>query len=487
MRTSGTRPGQLAEMVIFAFSCFGLLLFLWLSFGGPVPLKPKGYRFQVAFPGATTLAEQADVRISGVSVGKVVRKELDPDGNRLLATIQLERKYAPINVDARSMLRQKTLLGETYVALVPGDEASPDLREDARLPNEAVDETVELDEVLEIFPEETRAAFRRWQANSARVIEGRDRDLNDALGNLSPFSQTGADLLTVLDRRRDGLRDLVKNTGVVFAALTRDEDQLRAFIADTSEWLQATASEKVALAESIRIFPTFLRESRTTLRRLETFAADTKPLVDDLGPVARDLQPTLVDLERAAPSMQRAFIALPSAIRASKTGLPALSRVLRGLEPVLAATGPMLNQLNPLLQWLQYNQQVASDIMAVPGSAIGGVRPTNNPNGLGHALPQVIVTGSQSIITPERSRDNRGNAYLRPDAYNFDRFKQGYNILPTWDCANAGGEHTARKSSAPGGPDDPGCFVQAPFGFKGKSQRFPHIEEIRPLTARPQP
>ena len=23
----------------------GLLLFLWLAFGGPVPLKPKGYRF----------------------------------------------------------------------------------------------------------------------------------------------------------------------------------------------------------------------------------------------------------------------------------------------------------------------------------------------------------------------------------------------------------------------------------------------------------
>jgi hypothetical protein len=27
-------------MVLFALSCFGLLLFLWLSFGGPIPLKP---------------------------------------------------------------------------------------------------------------------------------------------------------------------------------------------------------------------------------------------------------------------------------------------------------------------------------------------------------------------------------------------------------------------------------------------------------------
>ena len=43
-------------MVLFALTCFGLLLFLWLSFGGPIPLKPKGYQFKVAFPEATQLA-----------------------------------------------------------------------------------------------------------------------------------------------------------------------------------------------------------------------------------------------------------------------------------------------------------------------------------------------------------------------------------------------------------------------------------------------
>ena len=37
--------GRIAVMVVFALSCFGLLLFLWLAFGGSIPLKPKGYRF----------------------------------------------------------------------------------------------------------------------------------------------------------------------------------------------------------------------------------------------------------------------------------------------------------------------------------------------------------------------------------------------------------------------------------------------------------
>jgi hypothetical protein len=65
-------PMKLAVMTIFALSCFGLLLFLWKAFGGPTPLTPKGYRVHVDFPEATQLAQEAEVRISGVPVGKVV-------------------------------------------------------------------------------------------------------------------------------------------------------------------------------------------------------------------------------------------------------------------------------------------------------------------------------------------------------------------------------------------------------------------------------
>ena len=120
MNKSAPSLSRILTMVMFALSCFGLLLFLWLSFGGAVPLKPQGYRVQVAFPEATTLATEADVRIAGVSVGKVRELEVDGDRNRTLATIELDRQFAPLHADARAMLRQKTLLGETYVELTPG-------------------------------------------------------------------------------------------------------------------------------------------------------------------------------------------------------------------------------------------------------------------------------------------------------------------------------------------------------------------------------
>src|SRR5881409_2749777 len=102
MQKQAPSLGRILVMAGFALSCFGLLLFLWLAFGGPIPLTPKGYRFQVAFNDASTLADQADVRIAGVDVGKVVDKKLDPHGNRTLATIQLKNEFAPIHVDARA-------------------------------------------------------------------------------------------------------------------------------------------------------------------------------------------------------------------------------------------------------------------------------------------------------------------------------------------------------------------------------------------------
>ena len=109
---------KLAVMAFFALSCFGLLLFLWTSFGGPTPLTPKGYRVHVDFPEATQLADQADVRISGVPVGKVVA--LAQRGQRRRRDAAADAKYAPLARDARAILRTKTLLGETYVELSPG-------------------------------------------------------------------------------------------------------------------------------------------------------------------------------------------------------------------------------------------------------------------------------------------------------------------------------------------------------------------------------
>ncbi len=90
-----TRPPTIVQMLVavgFALSCFALLLFLWITFGGPIPLKPESYRVQVPFKEATQLVVESDVRISGVSVGKVKGIELD-DAGSAVATLEIDSEF----------------------------------------------------------------------------------------------------------------------------------------------------------------------------------------------------------------------------------------------------------------------------------------------------------------------------------------------------------------------------------------------------------
>ena len=195
--------GKIAAMVLFALSCFGLLLFLWLAFGGPVPLKPKGYRFHTSFAEAGQLALEADVRISGVPVGKVKTITPNKQTGRADVEIQLQSRYAPLPSNAKAILRQKTLLGETYVELTPGDPNAEPIAEGGELPSTQVSDTVELDEILRSFDPKTRAAFQDWMQTQAQAITGRGQDLNDALGNLGPFAEDTATIVDILNRQEE--------------------------------------------------------------------------------------------------------------------------------------------------------------------------------------------------------------------------------------------------------------------------------------------
>src|SRR3954451_19836645 len=154
MQKAAPSFGRVAVMAGFALSCFGLLLFLWLAFGAKPRLKPEGYRFTASFSEATQLAKEADVRISGVPVGKVKTIEPDKKTGRSDVVIQLDSRSAPLPSDARAILRQKTLLGETYVELTPGTRTARPIPEGGKLKTSQVSTTVALVQIFRSFDPE---------------------------------------------------------------------------------------------------------------------------------------------------------------------------------------------------------------------------------------------------------------------------------------------------------------------------------------------
>jgi phospholipid/cholesterol/gamma-HCH transport system substrate-binding protein len=472
-------------MVLFALSCFGLLLFVWLTFGGPIPLKPHGYRVKVEFPEAAQLGLEADVRVAGVSIGKVREKDVDLKTNRTIATLELKRKYAPLRSDARAILRQKTLLGETYIELTSGTKKAPYIKEGGALANSRVADSVQLDDILQALDPTTRRAFQRWQQDMGKAVNGRGRDLNDAIGNLPAFAADGSDLLKVLDSQSGAVRALVRNTGVVFNALSENEQQLHNLVVNAGDVFSATGSQADPLAETFKIFPTFLDESKKTFARLQTFSRKTNPLIADLREPGRQLAPTLHDVRLLAPDLQRFFVNFRPLIAAGKTGNPALADILREAKPLLGELSPFLEQLNPPLRWLEFYQPQVSDFITNGAGALEDTVATLTDNEVGHYLRQNSPLGMESLaMWPQRLPSNRGNAYLPPTAGLSAPKVAEYLIFPNFDCLNSpSGEHVSKSKDKGDGndatefEDNMGCFAMPKAGgLPGATTQFGHID-----------
>jgi virulence factor Mce-like protein len=424
--------GRIAAMVLFALSCFGLLLFLWLAFGGPVPLKPKGYRFHTTFAEAGQLALEADVRISGVPVGKVKKITPDKVTGRSDVEIQLQPRYVPLPSDAKAILRQKTLLGETYVELTPGHNRAKPVPEGGTLPESQVSDTVELDEILRSFDPKTRAAFQDWMQTQAQAISGRGQDLNDALGNLAPFANDTATLVDILNRQEEAVSRLVANTGIVFQALSERDGQLRSLIQNSNSVFSTTAARDEELKASFRALPTFEDESRKTFDRLTEFSEETNPLITQLRPAARELSPTLQDLADISPDLKNLLEELQPLIDASKTGFPAAERVLEDTRPLLGQLVPATAQLTPDVDFIGLYKRELTSFFANAAVATQAKDPGTQLHYLRTSNP---LNMENLAVYPRRLPSNRPNPYRLPNG--FDEINQGLAVYEDRQCSGA--------------------------------------------------
>lgn len=402
---------NLAIIIGFVLSCFGLMLYLWIAFGGSVPLKSKGYQVKVPFREASQLAVEADVRISGVTVGKVKDIKSQPSGLSL-ATIELQSRYAPVPKDTRAMLRQKTLLGETYVELHPGPKTSGMLREGETLPVSQVANGVELDEVFRALDPKTRADFQTWLQTFASGLNGQGAGLNQAVGTLDPFSAEAQQFLQTLDTQHAALGRLLADGSVTLDALTERRGLLASTINNANRVFSVTARRQQELDELLQELPSFEREAKITVGRLRTFAQTTDPLVNELLPTTRKLQTTLTQLYAVSPDLAVLVRALRKLGPASRSGLPALAAALKTTQPFLRELDPTLRELNPMADFLgDYKDELVAFFANVTAA-------TNAQVDKRHYL-RVLTPLNPDLLAPypRRLPLSRPNAYAKPGAF----------------------------------------------------------------------
>ncbi len=294
---------QLLVIAGFALSCFGILLFLWVTFGGPTPFKAKTYEVKVPFNEATQLAEQSDVRISGVNVGKVQNIDLAPNRRQALATVDIDDKYAPLPKSTRAILRTKTLLGETYIELTPGERRRARAR---RRRHPARGEGRRIGPARRDLPHLRPGDARRLPAVACRkrrsrsTARGRASPTRSASSNRPSRNSTSCSARSTASSSRSASCSATAPRRSAPCAAANGE--LADLIHSSNAVFQTTARRDQDIEALFRAFPTFLDESRLTVDRLQTLLRERRPADEAAGAGGRR---ALADADRLRASWRR--------------------------------------------------------------------------------------------------------------------------------------------------------------------------------------
>ena len=249
----------------------------------------------------------------------------------------------------------------------------------------------------------------------------------------------------------------------------------------------ATASRDRELAETIRIFPTFLDESKATVERVARFSTKTRPVIHDLKAPADDLAPTVRELGGLSPDLEQLFRDLGPLINASEDGLPALTDVTKGLGPFLESAHPFFQQLNPILSYFNFHQRTIAGFITNGGADLVGTWGTGRR---GQTQIGILTDPKNFTAYFERPPFERGNAYLQPNALKRAIALGGFE---SFDCNPSGGE-VPNAQDAEGVPPPlkgsqqaPPCLIAPPSLYDDRRFNFIDEGEVRTDVRRPRP
>ncbi len=514
-------------IVLFALSCFGLLLFLWDSFGGPVPLKPKGYRFTVELSRTLALAEESDVRIAGVDVGHVVGLATHTDGTTNV-TVEMDHQYAPISSADRMILRQKTLLGETFIELFPpgtpgadgsggqggsqaaaapgrqnvDEGAGSPVPDGGHLSSSQVDPAVTLDDILSALGPKTRVGFQVWQQSVAAAFNGRGEQVNSDLAELEPFVEDANKLVTILASQEGAVTAVVHNTGVLFDALTERDDQFRGFIVNGERTFHALSASSAQWAAAFRLLPTFEHRGTVTLREFDNLATVASPVLEESYAWERELKPLLEGVQVFTPDFNSLLTNFGPFTSASEKGLPAFERVLTQLTPLLSNVTPPLRNFEP---FLKFTGDYVPELQALFANATAATQAhdknADTTNGqIQHYLRALNTVSPEGLaVYGQRTGTNRANPYFQSGALRL-LGSGGLQVFGTANCADSApsanpeaanetvpksiieqliADHVVNGEGKPNEVPAPACTQQPPFTWEGTTSQFPHVTSAK--------
>jgi phospholipid/cholesterol/gamma-HCH transport system substrate-binding protein len=303
---------------------------------------------------AVTPGQGQTVNIAGVQVGEISKVELK-DG-KAIVTLRMEPRYGRVYKNATVLLRPKTGLKDMVAELEPGTPSAGRLKEGGVIPVGQTLPDVNLDEILAALDADTRDYLAVLLGAGAEGLRGNGRRLANTIRRFEPSARYGREVFGALAERRQNIKRVIHNLSLIMDELGHKDDQVAQFVDNSNAVFAALARQDANLRSTIGELPSTLNETQRGLGKAKTLADELGPTLQALRPGARALGPTLRDVR---PFVRETTPVLRDEIRPFVRVSRPTVRQLRPAMRDLAAAAPNLRRtfrvLNTLLDMLAYN------------------------------------------------------------------------------------------------------------------------------------
>lgn len=354
--TRARRMGR--ALPLLGLGTVGLLIaIVVIAFGANsgLPLAST-YDITVQLPTAQRLVVNDAVRIGGIRVGRVHRVDVLSLAGGPVARIdlRLDKDAGPLPADTRVRVRQASVLGASYVELMPGT-ATRTIADGGALPAEH-SVSVQLTDLLDVFDRETAASITAAVRETSAGLAGRGVAVNATVRSLAPA-------LT-------GLAHVAR-------ALAAPDTRLEGLVVAYRTFITELAGARVELAGLVSggglTFEALAAEGRSLARIFEVAAAAERSVTANftrLRPSLRNLASTMTVLRDSTPLLAPALREADLALRAGLTPLRQLPRTSARLRPALRQLRILAGQPSA-----RGSLQRGADTLSALGATLGVLTP----------------------------------------------------------------------------------------------------------------
>jgi phospholipid/cholesterol/gamma-HCH transport system substrate-binding protein len=178
-----------------------------------------------------------------------------------------------------------------FIELDPGGKGQP-VPDNGTIPVQNTSPDIDPDEVLGAFDTDTRNYLQLLINGAGKGLKNRGNDLNQVFKALGPTEHDLNRVSSAIAERRVALKELIHRYGDLTNTLADKDREIKTLVTAADAVFRAIGSQQQNVSLAVSRLPGTLRQTETTLGKVNTYAKVLRPTLNSLRPAFRQLDKT---------------------------------------------------------------------------------------------------------------------------------------------------------------------------------------------------